>query len=82
MPSTIERLEQAKAELELEIARLEAYFKENQISASLIVKQHHAMLHEYNDVRDVGLGLAGILADHDKEPVAVTLERFGLSTKD
>ena len=46
------------------------------------VKQHIHLLHAYNDIRDVGMGLLGIVAENRGVRIRDVYEDFGVSGDD
>lgn len=51
-------------------------------SANAVVKEHIALLHSYNEVKDIGLGLMGLIADKRGVRIAPVMEEFGMTDKD
>lgn len=52
--------------------------------AAGIVKTHIKLLHEYNEIRDVGQGMIGMIADNRGVRIAELYEsgEFGVSVRD
>jgi hypothetical protein len=50
--------------------------------ANATVKDHIELLHRYNAIKDIGLGLLGLVAEQRGVRQAVVMEEFGLSAKD
>ncbi|KAK8169926.1 Swi5-domain-containing protein [Phyllosticta citrichinensis] len=50
--------------------------------AKAVIKEHIRLLHDYNEIRDVGQGLFGIIAESRGVRVKDIHEEFGISTKD
>jgi hypothetical protein len=50
--------------------------------ANATVKEHIELLHRYNAIKDVGLGLLGMVAEQRGKRQVVVMEEFGLSAKD
>ncbi|KAK7532724.1 Swi5-domain-containing protein [Phyllosticta citricarpa] len=50
--------------------------------AKAVIKEHIRLLHDYNEIRDVGQGLFGIIAESRGVRVKDVHEEFGISTKD
>ena len=50
--------------------------------ASETVKRHIKLLHDYNDIRDVGQGLVGMIADNRGVRIGELYEEFGVGFKD
>lgn len=46
------------------------------------VKKHITLLHDYNDIRDVGQGLIGMIADNRGVRIGELYEEFGVGLKD
>ncbi|KJX98445.1 hypothetical protein TI39_contig412g00048 [Zymoseptoria brevis] len=51
-------------------------------SANAIIKNHIDLLHRYNEIKDVGMGLAGLVAEKRGVRVKVLMEEVGLDEKD
>lgn len=47
-----------------------------------MVKAHIKLLHEYNAIKDVGLGLMGLIADGRGVRLGGVMEEFGVGTRD
>jgi len=50
--------------------------------ATETVKRHIKLLHDYNDIRDVGQGLVGMIADNRGVRIGELYEEFGVGLKD
>ena len=50
--------------------------------ADSIVKAHIRLLHDYNEIKDVGLGLMGMIADGRGVMGGEVMEEFGVCAKD
>lgn len=50
--------------------------------AAETVKRHITLLHNYNDIRDVGQGLIGMIADNRGVRIGELYEEFGVGLKD
>lgn len=50
--------------------------------AEAIVKRHIRLLHDYNEIKDVGLGLMGLIADARGCRLGLVMEEFGVGGKD
>ncbi|KAK7534363.1 DUF1337 domain protein [Phyllosticta citribraziliensis] len=50
--------------------------------AKAVIKEHIRLLHDYNEIRDVGQGLFGIIAESRGVRAKDIHEEFGISTKD
>jgi hypothetical protein len=51
-------------------------------AANKIVKEHIKLLHEYNELKDVGQGMMGLIADQRGSRIAEVQEEFGIDAKD
>lgn len=51
-------------------------------AANKIVQKHIKLLHEYNEMKDVGQGLMGLIADARGVRIAEIQEEFGIGEKD
>ncbi|KAF2823798.1 Swi5-domain-containing protein [Ophiobolus disseminans] len=51
-------------------------------AANKIVKDHIKLLHEYNELKDVGQGLMGLIADQRGVRIIEVQEEFGIDAKD
>lgn len=51
-------------------------------AANSIVKEHIKLLHEYNELKDVGQGLMGLIADQRGVRIIEVQEDFGMDAKD
>ncbi|USP75773.1 hypothetical protein yc1106_03047 [Curvularia clavata] len=51
-------------------------------AANKVVKQHIKLLHEYNELKDVGQGLMGLIADQRGTRIVEVQEEFGVDAKD
>lgn len=56
--------------------------KQTIASAEAIVKNHIAALHSYNEIKDVGLGLMGLVAEQRGVRQIVVMDDFGVTAKD
>lgn len=52
------------------------------MDAAVRVKQHIALLHQYNEIKDVGMGLFGLIADRRGVRVRDVFEEFGVVEAD
>lgn len=50
--------------------------------AAETVKTHIKLLHDYNDIRDIGQGLIGMIADNRGVRIGDLYEEFGVDVKD
>ena len=51
-------------------------------SANVVIKDHIKALHRYNEIRDIGLGLLGLVAEKRGVRQAAIMDEFGVSEKD
>jgi hypothetical protein len=51
-------------------------------AANKIVKEHIKLLHEYNELKDVGQGLMGLIADQRGARIVEVQEEFGIDAQD
>lgn len=51
-------------------------------SSSSVVKGHIALLHKYNEIKDIGQGLMGLIADKRDCRVVKVMEEFGIGEAD
>ncbi|OSS45533.1 hypothetical protein B5807_10278 [Epicoccum nigrum] len=51
-------------------------------AANRIVKEHIKLLHEYNELKDVGQGMMGLIADQRGSRIAEVQEEFGIDVND
>ncbi|KAI0583074.1 DNA repair protein Swi5/Sae3 [Pyrenophora tritici-repentis] len=51
-------------------------------AANRIVKEHIKLLHEYNELKDVGQGLMGLIADQRGVRIVEVQEEFGIDAND
>ena len=47
-----------------------------------IVQRHIKLLHQYNEIKDIGMGLFGLIADRRGVRVKDVFEEFGVSEDD
>lgn len=52
------------------------------VAANKIVRDHIKLLHEYNELKDVGQGLMGLIADQRGVRIVEVQEEFGIEAKD
>jgi hypothetical protein len=52
------------------------------VAANKIVKDHIKLLHEYNELKDVGQGLMGLIADQRGVRIVEVQEEFGIEAND
>jgi hypothetical protein len=56
--------------------------KDIMAAANKMVKEHIKLLHEYNELKDVGQGLMGLIADQRGVRIVEVQEEFGVDSKD
>ncbi|CAG8960491.1 hypothetical protein HYFRA_00008210 [Hymenoscyphus fraxineus] len=82
----IASIQSRNTNLELEIQRvrerLDSVKKELKNPAAETVKQHIHLLHQYNDIRDVGQGLIGMIAENRGTRIGELYDEFGVGLKD
>ncbi|KAI9700401.1 MAG: hypothetical protein M1836_002416 [Candelina mexicana] len=74
--SLLARIEAIKAKRAELIAQLQNK------DAAAIRSRHIRLLHDYNDIKDVGMGLMGIIADNRGVRVSAVYADFGVAMKD
>lgn len=47
-----------------------------------MIKEHISLLHKYNEIKDVGQGLMGLIADKRDCRVVKVMEEFGIGEGD
>ncbi|KAL4909475.1 hypothetical protein BDW74DRAFT_146653 [Aspergillus multicolor] len=77
--TSITDLESQTAKLEAQIADIRAKLKND---PSDTVKRHIRLLHEYNEIKDVGQGLMGLIADARGVRQIDVQKEFGVGLKD
>lgn len=50
--------------------------------ANMTIKEHIALLHKYNEIKDIGQGLMGLLAEQRGVRVSEVMADFGMGEKD
>ena len=78
--SQITTLQQQISALESQIATSRSQLQDPNANAT--VKRHIKFLHDYNEIKDVGQGLMGLIADGRGERVQAVMEGFGIGVKD
>ncbi|CZT49731.1 uncharacterized protein RSE6_10615 [Rhynchosporium secalis] len=82
----IASIQARNASLEEEIrkkkAKLDEVTRELKHPAAETVKLHIKLLHDYNDIRDVGQGLVGMIADNRGVRIGELYEEFGVGLRD
>ena len=51
-------------------------------SANEVIKEHIKLLHKYNEIKDIGQGLMGLIADKRGVRIANVMEDFEMGEKD
>lgn len=51
-------------------------------SSNAVIKGHIALLHKYNEIKDIGQGLMGLIADKRDCRVVKVMEEFGIDEAD
>ncbi|KAI6859181.1 hypothetical protein KC338_g7400 [Hortaea werneckii] len=51
-------------------------------TANGVIKDHIQLLHKYNEMKDIGLGLMGLIADKRGLRIGTMMEDFGMDEKD
>ncbi|KAF2212133.1 hypothetical protein CERZMDRAFT_42449 [Cercospora zeae-maydis SCOH1-5] len=51
-------------------------------TANAAIKKHISALHRYNEIKDIGLGLMGLVAERRGVRQKVVMEEFGIGDKD
>ncbi|KAF2773492.1 hypothetical protein EJ03DRAFT_379836 [Teratosphaeria nubilosa] len=51
-------------------------------TANGVIKEHISLLHKYNEIKDIGQGLMGLIADKRGVRIADVMEDFGVGEKD
>lgn len=51
-------------------------------TANAVIKEHIALLHKYNEMKDIGQGLMGLIADKRGVRVTAVMEEFEMGEKD
>jgi len=74
--------ENASADIEMTEADEEPTEADIMTAANKIVKDHIKLLHEYNELKDVGQGLMGLIADQRGVRIIEVQEEFGIEAQD
>lgn len=51
-------------------------------AANSIIKEHIVSLQRYNEIKDIGQGLMGLIAERRNVRIATVMEEFGMSAND
>ncbi|PMD24380.1 Swi5-domain-containing protein [Hyaloscypha hepaticicola] len=76
------RISALEAEIATKRAKLDEVVKGLKQPAAETVKNHIKLLHDYNDIRDVGQGLIGMIADNRGVRVGELYAEFGVGLQD
>lgn len=76
------RISSLEAEIASKRAKLEEVTKGLKYPAAETVKKHIKLLHDYNDIRDVGQGLVGMIADNRGVTIGTLYDEFGVGLQD
>ncbi|PKX96802.1 SWI5/SAE3 family protein [Aspergillus novofumigatus IBT 16806] len=77
--ASIADLHSQTAQLEAQIAETKAKLKHD---PSTTVKRHIRLLHEYNEIKDIGQGLMGLIADARGMRQVDVQREFGVGDRD
>ncbi|KAL3476098.1 Swi5-domain-containing protein [Aspergillus californicus] len=77
--TSIKDLESQAAEIESQVVEIRAKLKND---PSETVKRHIRLLHEYNEIKDVGQGLMGLIADARGVRQVDVQKEFGVGERD
>jgi len=69
-----------QASLEATLTKLPA--QDPHTDPDAIVKEHIRLLHQYNEIKDVGQGLMGLIADARGVRLGDVMEEFGVGSED
>ncbi|PTU24687.1 hypothetical protein P175DRAFT_0553968 [Aspergillus ochraceoroseus IBT 24754] len=76
---SIAHLESQTADMERQIANIKAKLKND---ASETVTRHIRLLHQYNEIKDIGQGLMGLMAEARGVRQAEIQQEFGVGCRD
>jgi hypothetical protein len=92
LESTLESLKLQRAALVAEAdlpsgPMPDSYSEEDRTKAALstadaMIKKHIALLQKYNEIKDIGQGLMGMIADSRGVRIATVMEEYGMDEKD
>ncbi|CAB52605.1 DNA recombination mediator Swi5 [Schizosaccharomyces pombe] len=77
LESRVHLLEQQKEQLESSLQDALAKLKNR--DAKQTVQKHIDLLHTYNEIRDIALGMIGKVAEHEKCTSVELFDRFGVN---
>ncbi|RJE26020.1 hypothetical protein PHISCL_01622 [Aspergillus sclerotialis] len=77
--ANIASLESQTAEIESQITEAKSKLKHDPTAT---VQRHIRLLHEYNEIKDIGQGLMGIIADARGSRQIEVQREFGVADKD
>ena len=77
----------AEAKLPSGLTMPESWSNEERTKSALetakgVIKEHIALLHKYNEIKDIGQGLMGLIADKRGVRMATVMEDYGMCEKD
>jgi DNA repair protein Swi5/Sae3 len=77
----------AEAKLSSGLAMPNSWSDEERTKAALstadaTIKEHIALLQKYNEIKDIGQGLMGMIADSRGVRIATVMEEYGMDEKD
>ncbi|RHZ61054.1 SWI5/SAE3 family protein [Aspergillus thermomutatus] len=79
LQASITDLHSQTTQLEAQIAEVKAKLKDD---PSATVKRHIRLLHEYNEIKDIGQGLMGLIADARGMRQIDVQKEFGVGDRD
>ncbi|KAL1957648.1 hypothetical protein VTO42DRAFT_5625 [Malbranchea cinnamomea] len=86
LEANIDRLKSQISETETQLAearrKLDAITASNPAAADAIVKRHIRLLHQYNEIKDIGQGLMGLIAEARGVRHVDVQAEFGMGSKD
>ncbi|KAK1140266.1 hypothetical protein N8T08_010563 [Aspergillus melleus] len=77
--ASIADLESQTAQVEAQIAEIKSKLKSD---PSATVQRHIRLLHEYNEIKDIGQGLMGLIADARGVRQVVVQREYGVADRD
>ncbi|KAJ5144196.1 uncharacterized protein N7515_002983 [Penicillium bovifimosum] len=77
--ASITNLEAKRSELEAELASITTKLKDD---PNATVERHIRLLHDYNEIKDVGQGLMGLIADSKGVRQVDVEKEFGVGDQD
>ncbi|EEB08088.2 Swi5 protein [Schizosaccharomyces japonicus yFS275] len=76
LEARVKSLEEQKVQLEKQLVEAKAKLRDP--DAHKTVRRHIELLHTYNEIRDVALGMIGKVAEQEKCTSMELLDRFGV----